>query len=143
MPPKRKRAAAKDKKAVSPSKKTEGEMAKDTPESSETADLGNQENKDDRWQVDARWPKGAVDLFIIFMDKLDGITDLKVKAQFKRIIRESMSEWQEGYRQVTEFDQHTSVAYSMMDEYPLDDDTDNDDSSDTSEGSVEKCENKQ
>ena len=32
----------------------------------------------------------------------------------------------------------TSVAYSMMDEYPLDDDTDNDDSPDTSEGSVEK-----
>ena len=54
-----------------------------------------------------------------------------------------MSEWQEGYRQVTKFDQHMSVAYSMMDEYPLDDDTNNDDSSDTSEGSVEKCENKQ
>ena len=26
-----------------------------------------------------------------------------------------------------EFDEHTRVAYSMMDEYPLDDDTDDDD----------------
>ena len=72
-------------------------MAIETPQSSETAELANQENQDDRWQVDACWPKGAVDLFIIFMDKLDGIADSKVKAQFKRIIRESMSEQQEKY----------------------------------------------
>ena len=83
MPPKSKGATAKDKKAVSPPKKTKGDMAIEMPQSSETAELGNQENKDGRWQVDACWPKGAVDLFIIFMDKLDGIADSKSKPSSK------------------------------------------------------------
>ena len=38
MPPKRKRAAAEDKKTVSPPKTNKGEKAEETPESSEAVD---------------------------------------------------------------------------------------------------------